>query len=148
MRLFSSKLLTAIALICLLNTGCGKNCDSAGMQPSPIPPSGLAGTGDAPGSINLDHPPAMGKSDQKALAEAQKNRPIITGKVVEAIYKEGFAYVRLEGSADSSTWIAIVNQKPTVGQTISVQEQAVLTDFHSKSLDRTFEKIIFGSIVE
>lgn len=106
-----------------------------------VPPAGLAGANQKAGSINLDHPPTAG-------ATHDPHRAVLKGKVVEAIYKEGFAYLRLELNDKESTWVAIVNQKPTVGQLIAVQEQAVLSDFHSKSLDRTFSKIVFGSIIE
>jgi len=100
------------------------------------PPAGMAGS----------HHSTM-TPDEQALAEAQKHRKIFRGKVEEAIYKEGFAYVRLDANSES-IWVAVVNQKPVVGDQIAVQEQAVLTDFHSKSLDRTFPKIIFGAIVK
>lgn len=100
------------------------------------PPAGMAGS----------HHAAITPEEQ-ALAEAQKHRKVFKGKVEEAIYKEGFAYVRLDANKES-IWVAVVNQKPVVGDQITVQEQAVLTDFHSKSLDRTFPKIIFGAIVK
>jgi hypothetical protein len=133
------RLLSALLFLSLFATACSKPASK-----EDIPPPGMAGT--HPGSINIDH--TMETPDQRALSDAQKNRRVLKGKVVEAIYKEGFAYVRLEMGAEASTWVAIVNQKPAVGESISVQEQAVLTDFHSKSLDRTFTKIIFGSIVD
>ena len=138
MRLISSLIL--LSILCL---SCTKTSDAPAAK-SEVPPAGLAGT--QPGTITADH--SNDTPEQRALAQAQLNRRVIKGKVVEAIYKEGFAYVRLEMNGDSSTWVAIVNQKPSVGESISVQEQAVLSDFHSKSLDRTFAKIIFGSIVD
>jgi hypothetical protein len=144
MRLITKSLILT-AFTSLFITGCNKGCEKNTGQE--LPPAGLAGTGERPGSINLNHPPGMNPIEQKAWSEAQKNRPILKGKVVEAVYKEGFAYVRLDTGSNTSAWVAIVNQKPTIGQEISVQEQALLTDFHSKSLDRTFDKIVFGTIV-
>ena len=144
MRLIEIK--SVLTIVCLLSFvgGCPKSSGNASKDE--IPPAGLAGTGERAGSINTDHPPQT--AEQNALAQAKLNRPIITGKIVEAIYKESFAYVRLEVGSNADTWVAIVNQKPTIGQVIKVQEQAVLKDFHSKSLDRTFDKITFGSIVD
>lgn len=143
---FITKSVLSIGFTLLITSGCSKSC-SKDTNDEAMPPAGLAGTNEHPGSINLGHPPGMDPAEQKAWSEAKKNRPLLKGKVVEAVYKEGFAYIRLETKPDTSTWVAIVNQKPTIGQSITVQEQAVLTDFHSKSLDRTFDKIVFGSIV-
>lgn len=128
------RILSVAVLICL-TLACTKSSDKT-EQRKEIPPAGMAGSNQAPDA-----------GREQTLAEAQKNRRVLKGKVIEAIYKEGFAYVRLDIEKDDSVWVAIVNQKPTVGEYISVQEQAVLTDFHSKSLDRTFTKIVFGSIV-
>lgn len=138
------RLISALLLLAILSLSCTKTSETP-VAKGEIPPAGLAGTSQ-PGTITTDH--SNDTPEQRALRQAQLNRRVIKGKVVEAIYKEGFAYVRLEMNGDSSTWVAIVNQKPNVGESISVQEQAVLSDFHSKSLDRTFAKIIFGSIVD
>jgi hypothetical protein len=124
-----------VTLSLVLLSGCTKSCQEQKPKED-VPPAGIAG------SRHVTVSP-----EEQALAEAKKNRRVLKGKVVEAIYKEGFAYIRLETPSETS-WVAIVKQKPVVGDVIAVQEQAVLTDFHSKSLDKTFPKIIFGAIVD
>lgn len=89
------------------------------------PPSGMAG------SINL--------SDNKAVT-----RTIIKGKLVEAIDKDNFSYLRIQSSDGKDIWAAIVGTHPAIGQNIQLEEQTIMIDFKSKSLNRTFSKIIFG----
>jgi hypothetical protein len=133
-----------LALLLLLTlsafAGCNSSCGSKSDQATP-PPAGLAGTkaGDAVPDYN--------EQSHQALADAKKQRPIITGRVLEVISKESFSYLRVQPDNAPEEWFAVLNSKAAPGQTISIEEQAVLTDFHSKSLDRTFAKIIFGSVV-
>jgi hypothetical protein len=66
---------------------------------------------------------------------------------LEAIHnKEGFSYLRVRKAQGNEEWVALVGATPKVGQDVVIEEQAVLTDFHSKSLNRVFGKIIFGAI--
>ncbi len=99
-----------------------------------VPPAGLAG------SLNLG-------DDGRRQEAIKKARPIISGKVEEVILRESFSYVRLKVSEDREEWVALVHSNVKVGDTIKVEEQAVLTDFQSKSLNRTFAKIIFGTVL-
>jgi hypothetical protein len=125
-------LLTVLGLALL--SACSKSCKDAAKEE--VPPSGMAGS----------HHTTM-TPEERALADAQKQRKVLKGEVIEAIYKEGFAYILLKTDAET-TWVAVVKQKPAVGDKVAVQEQAVLKDFHSKSLDRTFDKIIFGALID
>lgn len=142
MRSFSILTIVQVGILASIVSG----CPESNKGPAAIvPPSGLAGTANPDASDDGNHfKHPMGK----AVVDDKMQRPVVTGKVIEAIYKEAFAYIRLELKDGVSEWAAVVNQKPTVGQMISVQEQAVMKDFHSKSLDRTFDKITFGSVVE
>lgn len=87
-------------------------------EPEPVPPSGLAGSA-------------------KVLSHQ-----IYDGFVNEVIKRDQFMYVRL-----GSNWFALIGVSVKKGQKIKIEEQAVFNNFHSKTLNRTFPKIIFGKLV-
>ena len=108
---------------------CSKNC-ALKTSREDIPAAGLAGE----------------QKSEASAAEAQ--RPIISGKIVEVIQKDGFSYLRLTLKDGTESWFALVGQGGNVGDFVSIQEQAIMHDFESKSLKRTFPKITFGQIVK
>ena len=71
----------------------------------------------------------------------------LSGKVVETMDAGGYTYICLEKDG-KRTWVAIPPLKVTVGQEIQLLPGAEMTQFASKTLDRTFDKIIFsGGVV-
>jgi hypothetical protein len=66
-----------------------------------------------------------------------------SGTVVESMNTGGYTYVCLE-NAGKKTWVAVPEMKVTVGQKMSFQPGQVMPDFQSKSLNRTFDSIIFS----
>ena len=76
------------------------------------------------------------------LAGTAKIAPRLVYDVVihEVITRDQFSYVR---SGDK--WFALVGVSLKVGQKIKIEEQAVFEDFHSKTLNRVFKKIIFAN---
>ena len=69
--------------------------------------------------------------------------PVHEGILDEVIYKDQFSYVRMAGK-----WFALVGGPFKKGQKVQIEEQAVIDQFRSKTLDRTFDKIIFGTLKE
>ena len=66
----------------------------------------------------------------------------VTGKVVETIEGGGYTYICLE-KEKKKTWVAVPSTKVTVGQELSLDPGNVMHNFTSKTLNRTFESIIF-----
>lgn len=64
-----------------------------------------------------------------------------TGTVVEAIKSGGYVYIRLE----DDTWVAANTFAVSEGDDIQYNGAMEMNDFYSKSLDRTFESILFVS---
>lgn len=124
MRSFLLSICAAGTLIAL--SSCPKNCGPK--DKAPLPEAGLAGIHDN-------------------LGDEKKERPILEGKVAEVIQIEGFSYLRLVTPNQEEKWVALLKNKSKVGDSIRVEEQAVLTDFHSKSLNRTFPTLVFGVVV-
>lgn len=71
----------------------------------------------------------------------------LSGKVVETMDSGGYTYVNIEKDS-KSTWLAIPKTKITVGKEMSFKPGSVMNDFSSKSLNRTFDTIIFSGGVE
>ncbi len=125
MKFFASQLLTLSLLLSLVN--CTESCSPE----KKMPPAGLAGS-------------ALSKEQ----AENKKERNIIEGTILEVIKKEGFSYLHIQTLQGEKEWVAILESNAVVGNNVLIEEQVVLTDFHSKSINRTFPKIIFGVLLK
>jgi len=67
----------------------------------------------------------------------------LSGKVVETMNSGGYTYVSLEKNG-KKTWAAIPAATVKVGQEMTLQPGAEMRNFTSKTLNRTFESIIFS----
>ncbi|MBJ6727328.1 GW dipeptide domain-containing protein [Geomesophilobacter sediminis] len=83
-------------------------------------------------------PHASAKPAPAAMPEPVK------GKVVETMNSGGYSYVCVENQG-SKTWLAVPAMKVTVGETMAFQPGMTMSNFTSKSLNRTFDKIIFSN---
>jgi hypothetical protein len=75
--------------------------------------------------------------------KSQQDMSSLSGKVVESMDSGGYTYINIE-NAGKKTWVAVPNMKVTVGQDISFQPGMVMSNFQSKTLNRTFETIVFS----
>ncbi len=94
---------------------------------------------------------ACGNSQKAAETEQEQPqatgtipRSGITGKVVETMNSGGYSYVRLEND-DSEIWVAVQQMDIKVGDEMAFHDGAVMQNFTSKTLDRTFDRIVFSS---
>ena len=65
-----------------------------------------------------------------------------TGKVLEVMDASIYTYIQVT-SDSGPVWLAASKTKVPKGSTISYPNGAVMSNFTSKSLNRTFDKIIF-----
>ena len=70
----------------------------------------------------------------------------ITGTVREQITVEPYVYVRLE-TAQGDVWAAVLQAPLSVGSPITVYNVLLMEQFASQTLNRTFARIYFGSLV-
>ncbi|ODS34171.1 MAG: hypothetical protein SCARUB_00647 [Candidatus Scalindua rubra] len=75
--------------------------------------------------------------------KAQQDVSSLSGKVVEMMNSGGYTYVYIEKDG-KKTWVVVPEMKVSVGQEISLQPGIEMANFTSKTLNRTFEKIIFS----
>lgn len=67
----------------------------------------------------------------------------LSGKVVETMDAAGYTYVALDQNG-KKLWVALPQSKVKVGQQVTCQPGMVMTNFTSKTLNRTFDQIIFS----
>jgi hypothetical protein len=67
----------------------------------------------------------------------------LSGKVTETVDAGGYTYINLEKDG-KQTWAAVPTMKATVGEEMVLQPGAVMKNFTSKSLNKTFESVVFS----
>jgi len=92
-----------------------------------------------------------------AVAEPQPNAPAVkpaaankftnSGKVLDVIDTSMYTYIQVTGDK-APIWLAASKTTVAKGANISYPNGAVMANFHSKSLNRTFDTIIFLDKVE
>ncbi len=80
----------------------------------------------------------------KAKEETAMPSSPLSGKVVETMNSGGYTYVCLEKKG-KKTWVAVPETKVTIGQEMAFQPGVEMQNFPSKTLNRTFDRIIFSA---
>lgn len=78
----------------------------------------------------------------QGVAHAQKESSL-SGKVMETMDSGGYTYVLLDNNG-KQTWVAMPKTKVVKGANMSFLPGTEMPNFHSKTLNRTFDKIIFS----
>ena len=113
---------------------------------APLPSSPVAP--DVKSALPQGHPPMEGKTAQPENHMGMMKQPgvemtPISGKVVETMDAGGYTYISLENGG-KKVWAAVPTTQVTVGQELKLQPGAEMTNFKSKSLDRSFDSVIFS----
>ena len=85
--------------------------------------------------------PVERKADRTQLAAANDQLPR-KGKVLSSIDASIYTYIELNENG-KTLWIAAPTVKVKKGDMVRFSEGAVMSNFFSKSLNRTFESVIF-----
>jgi hypothetical protein len=95
-------------------------------------------------SVNCTYASQYSLSNQDAPASSQvlAQEPHV-GKVAETMNSGGYTYILLQ-TKTKMFWVAIAETKVDLGQEVVLAPGMEMIDFHSKSLDRTFDTIIFS----
>jgi GW (Gly-Tryp) dipeptide domain len=67
-----------------------------------------------------------------------------TGKVLETTNTAGYTYVRVD-AAGQQVWAAGVQTEVKVGDTVTIGSGAVMPQYHSQSMNRDFDAVVFTS---
>jgi hypothetical protein len=69
--------------------------------------------------------------------------PELSGKVIETMDSGGYSYAQIENNG-KKTWVAVPKTKIVKGKNISFVPGMEMQNFESKTLKRTFDRIIFS----
>lgn len=112
--------------------GCSRSTPEPA-QPAPTPAA------PTPGPSQRAVPPA-------AHAQAPAAQGETRGVVRETMNSGGYTYMRLETAA-GERWVATTEMPLRVGDSVTVEGGSVMNGFRSRTLDRTFDSILFAGSV-
>jgi hypothetical protein len=119
----------AFAVVALAAAGCQKKEEA---------PKAVAPQGGMPAQVPAGGDPHAGLKPQEIPAGVGHK-----GKVVETMNAAGYTYVQVEENGQK-LWVAVMETKVNVGDTVEFPDSPPMINFQSKSLKRTFDKIIFA----
>jgi hypothetical protein len=90
-------------------------------------------------SLPPNHP-AMGATSSNNNIGAK-----VTGTVLETFDAAGYTYLRLK-TATGEEWAAVRQTPVKKGQTVTMEVQMTAEKFESKTLKKTFDRILFGAL--
>lgn len=125
-----SSLLSFLPLALALTVACDKT-----PAPTEAPANRLLSPAVAPTSAPA--PMAMPKAPGETSA--------LTGTVQEKLDAAGYSYLRLTTAA-GDVWAAVPVADVAVGSQVTVAAQMTMANFESKTLNRTFASVVFGTL--
>ncbi|MDP1901452.1 MAG: nucleotide-binding protein [Rubrivivax sp.] len=81
------------------------------------------------------------------LAGAATPATALQGEVLEVREVDIYTYLRLK-TKDGETWAAVTKVPVKKGAQVTIANPMVMQNFESKTLKKTFDKIVFGTIVD
>jgi len=142
MGLFSSKTLNKKFESIVFSPGIVQ--DSNAPSPVSVPPT-VTEKNDMPSghpSLNADPKTFEGKATREQLRKA--GITVVSGKVLETMNAGGYTYILL-ASGDKNIWGAVPTMEVVVGQELELLPGQTMTNFNSKSLNKTFDSVIFST---
>ncbi len=81
-----------------------------------------------------------------SLMAAQKEETLAYGKILEIKEVMGYDYLKVDQNG-TERWIAIAKAPVKIGDVIGYDTKTIMKNFKSKSLNRTFDEIVFANEV-
>ena len=126
-------LVVMLAIVAVAAAGCSKKEEAPKATAPEAAPAGQMPAA-APGGD-----PHAGLKPQ----EIQPGAPGHKGKVLETMDSGGYTYVLVDEKGQK-VWVAVMQTPVKVGDTVEFPDSPPMVNFQSKTLKRTFEKIIFA----
>jgi hypothetical protein len=82
-----------------------------------------------------------------AQAAPTQQAPVVKGEVLETRSVESYTYLRLK-TAEGEIWAAVPTATVKKGAQVTIGNAMTMTNFESKTLNKKFDKIIFGQLVD
>jgi hypothetical protein len=81
----------------------------------------------------------------ESAAPVQPAVTAVKGEVLETKEVDAYTYLRLK-TKDGETWAAVSKAPVKMGSQVTIENIMVMHDFESKTLKKTFQKILFGTL--
>jgi hypothetical protein len=127
------RLLKTALCLCLLLPACNNQPEDK-RQPSPKQES----------TKLEDKAPTTTEKAATAAAVTPQNSNTIIGKIVETMNSGGYTYLLID-TGKAQQWVAIPESSVKVGDTVSCQDGMEMPNFTSKTLNRTFDSLVFSA---
>jgi len=142
----TTALISAALLVSSLTTACDDERATGGpsrtaARPVVDEPGGIGSADPSAAPAALPDPAAQPHGGGQAGAPPQGG-PSVTGTVAETMNAGGYTYMRLE-TASGPVWVASMEMPVAVGNRVEAFG-SVMRGFHSSTLDRTFDEIVFA----
>ncbi len=121
-----------LAVAALAVTGC------KGKEEAPKTTAPAAPAGEMPKDATHGGDPHAGLKPQEIPAGAGHK-----GKVLETMDSGGYTYIQVDENG-TKLWLAVMQTKVNKGDVIEFPDSPPMVNFQSKTLKRTFDKIIFA----
>ena len=112
-------------------------CKEKPKTEAPQQPAGMPAQGQMPPGQPGANPPAGMKAQEIPAGAGQK------GKVTQTMNSGGYTYVEATNDKGEKLWMALPEYKVKVGDTIEYPVAPPMVNFQSKTLNKTFDKIMF-----
>lgn len=94
-----------------------------------------------------DARPAMPPGMMGKNVESPTQKITYEGEILESINVPNYTYLRIMQEGGKEIWAAVPQFEASVGKKIAVEQSLIMEKFTSPSLSRTFDSIIFGTVV-
>ena len=125
-------LVVLLAIVIMAAAGCKKKEEAPQAMAPEAAPAGQMPAGAAGGD------PHAGLKPQEVKPGAGHK-----GKVLETMDSGGYTYVQIDENGEK-LWVAAMQTPVKVGDTVEFPDSPPMVNFQSKTLKRTFDKIIFA----
>src|SRR5512143_3514501 len=136
--------IAVLAVLALAASGCAKQPAEAPAPAKAVPPAASVAERAAAAS---SAPAPVAPATNVVPAQPQPELVTVTGTVLETFGASDYTYMRLK-TADGEIWAAVTKTKVKKGQKVTVVNAAHMDGFESKTLNRKFDVIVFGSLGE
>jgi hypothetical protein len=133
--------IAVLALASLLTAGCAKKAAQAPAAPAKDVDAAVA---QAAGAAAVS-PSSAAPAANVVPAAPQPQLTSVSGTVLETLDASDYTYMRLK-TASGETWAAVSKAKISKGDKVTVVNAMSMDGFQSKTLNRTFDKIVFGNL--
>lgn len=135
----------SLLTIIMIAAGCSKQNESSQTEQQAKQP---AQADTAKPALPPGHPPMPqqpGTQQSQSAMQQPASQGAGQGKVLTVTHAAGYTYMEIDTGDGKSTWIAANAMRVKEGDTVQWQDAMVMQNFTSKSLHKTFDKILFVS---